>query len=46
VNGKIYIGMHETNDLEDDYMGSGKLLRYAKEKYGIENFTFKVLMFL
>ena len=46
VNGKIYIGMHETNDLEDDYMGSGKILNKAKEKYGLENFTFKVLMYL
>ena len=33
VNGKIYIGIHETNDLEDDYMGSGKILNKAKEKY-------------
>ena len=46
VNGKIYIGIHETNDLEDDYMGSGKILNKAKEKYGLENFTFKVLMYL
>ena len=46
VNGKIYIGMHETNDLEDNYMGSGKILNKAKEKYGLENFTFKVLMYL
>ena len=39
VNGKIYVGVHKTDDLNDDYMGSGKYLKHAKEKYGIENFT-------
>jgi len=38
INNKIYIGFHSTNDLSDGYLGSGKILKSAVEKYGVENF--------
>jgi len=38
VNGKIYVGLHVTEDLNDDYLGSGKQIQAAVEKYGSDNF--------
>ncbi len=43
ISGKIYIGKHETNDLNDSYMGSGKLLIRAQKKHGLENFKKEII---
>jgi len=45
VNTKIYVGVHKTSNLEDGYMGSGKVINRAIEKHGIENFQKDVLEF-
>jgi len=41
INGKIYVGKHNKDN--DDYLGSGKLLKRAMKKYGKEYFCLEIL---
>lgn len=43
INGKIYIGVHQTENLDDKYMGSGKVILNALKFYGKENFVKETL---
>ena len=43
VNNNIYIGVKSSKHFDDGYFGSGTYLKRAINKYGIENFTKKIL---
>ena len=43
LNSKTYIGYHSTKDLNDSYLGSGKILKQAIEKHGEESFIKEIL---
>lgn len=45
TNGKYYLGMHSTDNLDDGYIGSGTLLRKAILRHGKENFKMEILKF-
>lgn len=45
ITGKFYIGMHSTDNLEDGYLGSGKILRYSVSKHGKDNHLKEIIEF-
>lgn len=45
LNGKFYVGLHSTNNLDDGYLGSGTTLLKAVNKYGKDNFKREILEF-
>lgn len=45
ANDKVYIGVHQTTNVDDGYMGSGHALKRAKQKYGIALFRKDILEF-
>lgn len=45
INQKIYVGVHSTYNLNDGYLGSGKILQRSINKYGMENFKIQILYY-
>jgi len=45
INEKFYVGMHSTDNLDDEYLGSGKYLWNSINKHGKENFKREILEF-
>lgn len=45
INNKNYLGIHQTENEGDGYLGSGVALKRAVKKYGKENFTREILSY-
>jgi hypothetical protein len=46
ITAKFYIGVHSTDELDDGYKGSGKILLRSIKKYGSDNHKTRILEFL
>lgn len=46
INGKFYIGMHSTSNLDDSYMGSGDRVKNSIRYHGKKNHKIEILEFL
>ncbi|HPI82006.1 MAG TPA: NUMOD3 domain-containing DNA-binding protein [Candidatus Paceibacterota bacterium] len=45
INGKQYVGSHKSLLENDNYLGSGSLIRKALKKYGANNFSKKIIKY-
>lgn len=45
TNKVVYVGQHKTNNIKDNYMGSGILLARAYNKYGVEKYKKEIIEF-
>jgi len=45
-DGRYYIGMHSTDNLDDGYFGSGKLITRSVKQHGVEKHKKEILEFL
>ena len=43
INGKLYRGIHKTENINDGYLGSGLVFCKAVKKYGKDNFERSIL---
>jgi hypothetical protein len=43
ITDRFYIGIHSTNNINDSYIGSGKILQHSIKKYGKEKHIFEIL---
>lgn len=43
INGKKYIGQKQSSFFVENYFGSGVLITQAIKKYGVENFSVRMI---